>query len=87
MPAIDRKCFDCKQTTSHGYWKCFRGVNFMSMTPSKSSEALFILAGCHVRASAGDLAVHEVDFNCIVCVCRSECSVCHTIDLQQVQVK
>ena len=21
MPAIDRKCFDCKQTTSHGYWK------------------------------------------------------------------
>ena len=42
--------------------------------PASPSGAIFILAGCHVRASAGDLAVHGALIPCVcvrVCVCVS----------------
>ena len=38
------------------------------------SSQTFILAGCHVRASAGDLAVHGALIPCVcVCVCVCVC--------------
>ena len=39
--------------------------------PASPSEAIFILAGCHVRASAGDLAVHGALIR--VCACVRAC--------------
>ena len=46
MPAIDRKCFDCKQTTSHMAWCCAcmqvnetghaQRLNMLKQRPSKS---------------------------------------------------
>ena len=49
-------------------------VDFLSslafvVHPASPSGAIFILAGCHVRASAGDLAVHGALIRVCVCVC------------------
>ena len=42
--------------------------------PASPSGAIFILAGGHVRASAGALAVHTALIPCLcVCVCLSVC--------------
>ena len=42
--------------------------------PASPSEAIFILAGGHVRASAGALAVHTALIPCMcVCVCLCVC--------------
>ena len=74
MPAIDRKCFDCKQTTSHGLvlrvYACLTGhAQRLNMLKERPRKWFF-------REEVDFLASLAFVVNCG-----------HTIDLQQVQAK